>query len=277
MKLQRILFAWGGAALLTMLGAAPGLADEKADALLQEVAKATQATQTLTADLSLSQAGQGQNMKFEGKVRLKKPNLARITFGAPLNQTIASDGKNVWTLLSDNNQYMKQTADPKGRNINGLWAIPVSLFFDPSLLGPLGPVSAAKHQYLGSQTVEGQPFQVVEVSGNQPVAYTMKLYIGANKLITRAEIEIKQDKATAKLNAILTNVRTNQPLATASFAYTPPKTAKLQEEPDYESKLVPVGKEAPKFSLPTATGSHVELAEALKGKKAVLVNFWFHG
>ncbi len=274
MKLQRILFAWGGAVLLTALGAAPGLADEKADALLQEVAKATQATQTLTADLSLSQSGQAQ--KYEGKVRLKRPNLARITFGAPLNQTIASDGKTLWTLTAEN-QYTKQATDPKGRNINGLWAIPVSLFFDPGSLGPLGPVSATKRQYAGNETVAGQTFQVVEVSGNQPVTYTMKLYVSANKLITRAEIAIKQDKETAKLNAILTNVRTNQPLATASFAYTPPKTAKLYEEPDYESKLVPVGKEAPKFSLPTATGSHVELAEALKGKKAVLVNFWFHG
>jgi tetratricopeptide (TPR) repeat protein len=38
-----------------------------------------------------------------------------------------------------------------------------------------------------------------------------------------------------------------------------------------------VGKPAPPFSLPTPGGEPIVLSEALQGKKALLINFWFYG
>ena len=66
----------------------------------------------------------------------------------------------------------------------------------------------------------------------------------------------------------------------AVFAYVPPKEATLYAPPSldaYNKKLLAVGSVAPKFALSAPTGGRVELAEALKGKKAVLVNSWFYG
>jgi outer membrane lipoprotein-sorting protein len=275
MRLQRILFAWGGAALLAPLGAAPVRADARADALLKEVARAERSTRTLSADLVMSQSAQGQTIKVTGKVRLKKPNLARIVYGPPLSQTIASDGKTVWALMTASNQYTQQPVDAKGSAIQTFLAVPITLFFDPASLGPLGKVAQAHTRYVGQERIGGQSFQVVELTNSQPFAYKLKLYVGSDRLVRRAALAVPQGKQTTHLTAALSNVRTDLPLATASFAFQPPKTAQAAQESDDASKLIPVGKQAPQFSLPTPTGGHVALAEALKGKKAVLVNFWF--
>ena len=69
-------------------------------------------------------------------------------------------------------------------------------------------------------------------------------------------------------------------LSDASFAYVPPPGAILYTPPtldDYNKKLLPVGSMAPRFALSAPTGGKTTLADALKGKKAVLVNFWFYG
>lgn len=276
MRPQHRLLACGGIFALAAFGVAPARADDKADALLKEVAAATQAAKTLTAELTLTQSAQGQNMKIAGKVKLKKPNLAHIQMGAPVSQTIASDGKTLWMLMTSANQYQKKAVDAKGSDIDALWAIPVTMFFDPNSLG-FGKLSEARPQYVGEETVAGTAYRVVQVAGEKPFNYTMKLYVGPEKLVTRIALDIKQGDQTAKLSAALANVKVGAPLTNASFAFKPPKTAKLYEEPDYNAKLVAVGTEAPKFSLPTPTGGHIALADALKGKKAVMVNFWFHG
>jgi hypothetical protein len=44
----------------------------------------------------------------------------------------------------------------------------------------------------------------------------------------------------------------------------------------YDEKLTPVGQSAPAFSLPSPTGKQVALSATLKGKKALLLNFWFY-
>ena len=61
------------------------------------------------------------------------------------------------------------------------------------------------------------------------------------------------------------------------FAWKPPADAKPYEPPNYEAKLLPVGAQAPQFTLKTPRGGELSLAEALKGNKATLINFWFHG
>lgn len=40
--------------------------------------------------------------------------------------------------------------------------------------------------------------------------------------------------------------------------------------------LVAVGKAAPEFALPAASGGRVDLREALRGKRALIVSFWHY-
>lgn len=53
---------------------------------------------------------------------------------------------------------------------------------------------------------------------------------------------------------------------------SPPTT--LQR--DYETRLVPVGKPAPDFTLKTADGKNVKLSSVWKKNKATIINFWFY-
>ena len=55
-----------------------------------------------------------------------------------------------------------------------------------------------------------------------------------------------------------------------------PRVISMGWPPD-EKNLLPVGIEAPDFQLPRKGGGQLSLDDALKGKKAVLLSFWFAG
>lgn len=281
---HRNVVLWGGGAVLALTAAWPAHADEKSDALLKEVETATKSVKTLTADLSMSQGvtaadGKDQKMKMAATLKLKKPNMARIEFSeGGVAKTIASDGKNVYVLMQGN-QYQKMKADAQGKNIDTLWAAPVSMFFSGQF-SLFSSTTKSETTYAGKQTVDGIEYDVVQLSGAKPFVYTGKLYIAPSKLATRLDLEIKQGEQSVKLDAVLKNIKMNAPLTDAVFAYVPPKGTTLYVQPamdDYSKKLLPLGSVAPTFALSAPTGGKVELADVLKGKKAVLVNFWFYG
>jgi outer membrane lipoprotein-sorting protein len=269
-----------GTAALLLFAAAPGTrADEKSDALMKEVEAASKAATTLTADLDMSmtiqgKAGKPNENKFHGTVKLKKPNMARIDMlgGPGGDMTVASDGKTVYTLNGD--QYQKTTADAQGGNINAQFALQVPIFFG-SGLSMLG--KDLTYQYVGQKSVDGADYQLVNVVTKSNPGLTVTLYISSDKLVTRVNIGVKQGDQALSLDSTLKNVKLNTDLADADFAYKLPANAKEMQMPDYDAKLVKVGKPAPTFDLLKPNGGKVTLASALKGKKAVLVNFWFYG
>jgi peroxiredoxin len=135
---------------------------------------------------------------------------------------------------------------------------------------------------MGKQTRDGVEYDVVQLNVTTPVAYSGKLYIAPNKLATRLEVNYPPtpDTLATKLEVVLTNVKIDRPLPADTFAYTLPKDAtpyKGHSIEDYNSMLLPVGSVAPSFAVAAPIGGRVELADALKGKKAVLINFWFYG
>jgi peroxiredoxin len=75
---------------------------------------------------------------------------------------------------------------------------------------------------------------------------------------------------------IYRNVQTDRHFSPADFAWVPPKGAvdgsKIKS---HGSKPLQAGEIAPEFELPLTNGKHISLREALKGKKGLLVNFWF--
>lgn len=56
------------------------------------------------------------------------------------------------------------------------------------------------------------------------------------------------------------------------LAPSPPSGAQ-----DFEANLLKIGTKAPAFSVNNPKGGKISLAQAMKGKKATLVNFWFYG
>jgi outer membrane lipoprotein-sorting protein len=260
-------------------GLAPAYADEKTDALLKEVETATKAAKTLTAELSLSQSAQGQSMKSTGTIKLKKPNMARISLGKPVGQTIASDGKDLFTLRDGMNQYQKMAPGAFGSNIQALWALPINVFFAGGLVENLGigGLKFANPALVGNEKRDGTEYQVLQTVNGPDGAQKFRFFVAPSKLITGVAIEMKQGQNTIKYDAFLSNVKVGQEIANANFTFVPPATAKLYEAPNYEAKLLKAGVEAPPFELKSPKdGSPISLGKALDGRKAVLVNFWFY-
>ncbi len=211
-------------AILAMVGTAANAArsDEQADALLKEVIAATQAAETLTADVTMTQKNAEQEVKLQGKLRLKKPNFARIELTGALGHTIVSDGKTVWDINLMRKQYTQTPADPQGRNIGALWATPVRFFFNPAAVIP--PARAkAKIMVLGKDTVDGQEFTVVSVATEfEQSAQQTELYIGADKLIHRMNQAVKRNDSVTMQETVLSNVKVGAALSDADFAFQPP-------------------------------------------------------
>nr|CAA9212093.1 hypothetical protein AVDCRST_MAG63-28 [uncultured Armatimonadetes bacterium] len=211
---------------VALLAAAPvARADEKADALLKEVAAATQAAKTLIADIEMSAQIQGKTIKGTGTVTLQKPNFARLVLAGDVAQTVASDGKTIW--LVNGGQYRKVEAKPEGENIQASWALPVSYFFVPMTAVFFDPNSPGETRYVGTETISGKTFSVVSITGDKPTPYTLTMYIGPDKLFHRMAAEVKQKGGeTRKFQAALKNVQTGTRVPVSTFAYTPPKNAR---------------------------------------------------
>jgi hypothetical protein len=64
--------------------------------------------------------------------------------------------------------------------------------------------------------------------------------------------------------------------AVALLLATMALTVRAYQYPQFEAKLLPAGKVAPDFNLPMLRGGQLSLTDARRGKKAVLVNFWFY-
>jgi hypothetical protein len=118
-------------------------------------------------------------------------------------------------------------------------------------------------------------YQIVEIQQEGLFAGTARLYIGPDKLVHRAEVVVKSGMMKGHSSEFsLHNIKTGQSLTATDFVFQTPKDAKPAE--DTYAKLIPVGKDAPNFTLPAPQSGQIALDEALKGKKAVIVNFWFY-
>ncbi len=169
--------------LLGLFAGTAARADEKTDALLRDVERATKAIPSLSADLVVTLTTQnlsapppqatkskqtdpnfsGGNdpiaFSYSGTVKLKRPNLARIDLPDPIRQIIDCDGTTLWTLLPSN-EYVKTPADPQGKNL-GAYA-PVLMFFAPETIRTAGvllapPATTAENftaRYLGKERVK---------------------------------------------------------------------------------------------------------------------------
>lgn len=270
------------AAALVLIGAltpAARAADEQAEKLLGEVKAATAAIQTLTATIETKRSFRGQETVTTTAIKLKRPNLMLVETSA--GTVTSSDGKSLINLLS-NKQFLKSEVDAAGTRLAA--PAPLHGFFHHDRL--VGPAYLAKHA--GAQRVGDHEYQVLEIVRNPdapktaaiPITpVTTRLYIGADRLIHRvvSEIDLKEN-GISKSESTLRELKVNAPLDVEVFAYKLPADAKAYQPPaprDYAANLLPVGQPAPDFLLPTPEGTDLKLSGALKGKKAVLINFWF--
>jgi hypothetical protein len=84
---------------------------------------------------------------------------------------------------------------------------------------------------------------------------------------------IGNDKASARF----VDLSAGAPVRVEDLKWTPGPDLKPYQMPDFYKSLLKVGDPAPEFALNMPDGKTMSLKEALKGQKALLLNFWFYG
>jgi len=204
-----------------------------------------------------------------------KPNYAlMVLIGDYPLATLASDGRSRY-LLSDLTKYTIENAEPHGKNIDApWWALPVRFFFTQSVK-PFGPDSPpwTSSRYIGLETTSGQRYKVVEITGNQPMAYVARLYFDDRNILRRSVVTFGEGAGAAVYTANIEKVKVARHSRPVEFKFRPPATAKL--DTGAESKMLAVGETAPDFALRTSEGNILTLSDLRRGKKATLINFWY--
>lgn len=256
---------------LCLLTAAPCVhADERADTLLREVERATKALPSLGARMQVTLTSQNLSARsgtaqqprqndngfslgnepvsftYSGRVKLQRPNLERVELMNPVHQTIACDGKAVWTLLQSN-EYIKNPADPQGKTPNSFG--PILMFFAPETArtaGVLLPTGSSADnfttRYLGKERAvlkivrskddppdavlaretPSEEFDVVEVQQVGPNPQAVKIYINADKIVTRVVSQTRRAGVLNIQDVSLLYLKPAQKFDPSEFAFTLP-------------------------------------------------------
>jgi outer membrane lipoprotein-sorting protein len=247
--------------------------DDRGEALVKRVVGAYQKISSLSADVVTVYDFGGQKQSMNSKVVVKKPNMFRMTMSGPQAGTFVSNGKAALFYMKSANQYMKMPKEAAGGAAAGamMGNLGADLIINADALKAL-----SKIEYVGTEVVEGMQCEIVKGELDKS---EIKLFIQPDLLIRRTSMKMGEGASSSSMQSTLRNTMVNKAFPASTFVFTPPKGATEMKRPspvDYDAKLVKVGKPAPNFKLPAPTGGSVSLDDTLKGKKAVLVNFWFY-
>ncbi|MBM3459965.1 MAG: redoxin domain-containing protein [Armatimonadetes bacterium] len=256
-----------------LVGLRPAPADEQGKALLRAAFKKLHAAKSYGAELTQTLAPMGvEPLVLKGRLAAAKPNLlsvrltGKIPMGPDVNLSLVSDGK-FYFQHQGGPTYSKDEVDANPTQFQGRWEAEVDAFF-----GGEGLAEKRDATVSGTATVNGVACDLVKLPAQEDgpaVEYAIGKQDG---FIHRTTLTFG---AGTPRQMVLTNTLTGITLNPAhkpeTFAFTPPPGAREQF-----AKMIPVGKPAPDFNLPVLKGGRVALSDLRKGKKAVLVNFWFY-
>ena len=262
---------------LLLSAAAAGHADPKSDALFAKAKAVAARTQALDTEVSYEMGGAGAGQKLSGTIKALKPNFWDLRISSAdgkMDEHLLSDGKTLFNIMEAKKQYMKLGSAEA--SMLGQMGIPaVALLLAPKSL----PSTRGSH-YIGTITGSGRQYDVVKLPAVEglPPGSSVKVYFGPSGLPEGQEMVMKSGGQTITQKVWLRKINLKPELTEKQFAYTPPADFKVFEQPNLEADLLAVDKEAPDFLLPQpGGGTQLALSDARKGKKAVLVNFWFYG
>lgn len=254
------------------------MADRKSDATLKKIQQTLSGISSLTGTMVVTVKTPAGPGVFNAELQLLRPGNAVIKVtgdGGMRQQTFIIDSPNSYIVLPDSKEYIKDSdAATVGERLEQLGP-PIGAFFKPEKTMP-----SDRTVHRGSKKVNGATYEVVEVKAGPNGEPPATLYIGKSGLVEGAEIA--QDKNSG-ITFWLKNIDTRKKLDRTQLAFRAPADYKeLKQETaagerDFEKGLIAVGAPAPSFDLPRPDGSRLSLEQALQGKKAVLLNFWFYG
>lgn len=241
----------------------------------ERASKLAQQMPSLETNLAMTWRVHGVTRATRGRIMLAKPNLARIELQGDYPEIeLVSDG-HMRYLAATRTQYEAMPMDPRGEGIDSpWWGLPFRFFFTQSV-NPFGARSddAATFRELGLVVRDGEHLQGVEVRGDSHMgAYVETLLFDAAGDLTESRVQFGEDADAAIFTATITHVR-HARSAAAVFEFKP---APGQIGAHDSDRLLAIGARAPELMLPDAAGRFMSLDQLRKGKRAVLVNFWYY-
>lgn len=216
---------------------------------------------------------QAQGLSLEVEVRTAKGNkiYARIMALRPNflkveteNQCFYCDGKSAWQYFPLRAVYTPFVKDDKGM------FIPLAQGF-----AMYSPTSQFRPDYSAVEEIVFEGKRVIALIQEPKDTPNLKIRIFINPE-SWLPVGSEQKLLDTVDVSVYRNVRIDRHFSPSDFAWTPPKGAidgtKIKKD---GPKLLEAGDVAPDFDLPLTSGKHLTLKEALKGKKGLLVNFWF--
>ncbi len=186
-----------------------------------------------------------------------------------------SDGTSLYQVF--NGIFYKSAMDPEAADFewfhNDLLLYLFKGSFADAVEAPFPPVA----KLLADEDVDGQSCRVVDakVPGGLPIDY--KIYVGDDG-VPKKIIHTETGDRPLTIEFSLSNFKADPDLSASDFQFHPDPSIKaappVQLRPG-EVPLIAVGAKAPEFKLPTPGGPRLALSQALAGKRALLLNFWF--
>jgi peroxiredoxin/outer membrane lipoprotein-sorting protein len=249
------IFIWI-ALSLTMVSAQPNELD-----LAQVVAKLQnrlQQAQGLSLEVELRTA---KGNRIIARIMAMRPNYYRVETE---NQSFYCDGTSAWQYFPLKAVYMPFWKDDQGM------FIPLATGFDM-----YSPESRFKPDYNGVEEAvfEGKRVIALAKEPKDMPNLRIRIFIDPESWLPVGSDQKMLDNVDV---SIYRNVQIDRHFTPADFAWRPPKGAiddsKIKSD---GPKPLQAGDVAPEFELPLTNGKHISLRKALKGKKGLLVNFWF--
>lgn len=262
--------------LTATFGVALAAADTPAAKTVEEVVERMRAgcesAETLSADLVYSVSSAKRQQLVHGKVKLKKPNLAKLEYSfiaePAFPSLVGCDGETVCTftpesfredrtfepgpydpllcarqasgLAGGGGRFGYEPAGDKASRVK-LWdAAPVQAFFDPIWAArQLYSPSFEDFELIEPQTLDGIRYEVLyhryetgNIAGGANSAFDQRLYVAPGGLIHQYLLEFESAGARGVQVARLKNVETNAEMAEEDFVLPRLDESVEIEQPD---------------------------------------------
>ena len=217
------------------------------------------------------QQAQGLSLEVEYRPAKGVPTMAKIMALRPNyykveteHQSFYCDGTAAWQYFPLKAVYLPFHKDDKGMYIP--FAAGFTMY---------SPVPQYKPDYKEVEEVVFEGKRVIALVGEPKDIPNLKarIFIDPETWLPVGSDQKLVDDVTV---FVYRNVKIDRHFVPADFAWAPPKGVVDGTKIKTDSpKPLQVGEIAPDFNLPLINGKYIGLSDALKGKKALLINFWF--
>jgi peroxiredoxin len=230
--------------------------------IMQKLTARIAAAKGLSYEVRSFQVKDGKEKPFmSAKVRAMRPNLI---YGESPKQCWYSNGKESHEFYPDKLEYVSRPIDA-----DGAW-----LPLGSGLLSFCAPkIYKPNYSRASKAMFQGKPALCVEGEEPEVPGLVAKVYIDEKTWLPLGWEQVTGDSS---LVGVFSNVETEKSYPTESFNWTPPRGAINLRDVKRVSLLLKKGTDAPMLTFKDPNGKPINMKSLLKGKKGLLVNFWYY-